>query len=309
MSYLSYNQDETVLTEADGYDVNNMVFSKATLNPIPGSNPQMFFRRINIATKNRDGSVADLVIPTSQRFCFGLSENKDPNNETRVTGYSMGICMWTRKEDGGPTADEKAWTDTFEQIINHCKEHIIEHKEELEKWELDMSELKKFGNCMYWKRDKGRIVLDVGPTLYVKLMTQKRAGITTKFYKGRGEMDAMELKGNYCKIIAAVKLESIFVGGAKITLIVKLKEAEVSILGQSQKRLLPVRMLPEKQVSVSTSPTPHDIMGDADDTEADDGDDSYPDGDEAANNSPVETRLPTKIVKKVVRRVVRSKNK
>ena len=302
MSYQSYNQEDTVLTEAVGYDVNSMVFSKAAQCPIPGSNPQMFFRRINIGTKNENGTVADLVLPTSQRFCFGLSENTDPNNPQRVTGYSMGICMWTRKEDGGPTEAEKAWTDTFERIINHCKEHIIEHKDELEKWELDMSELKKFGNCMYWKRDKGRIVPDLGPTLYVKLMTQKRAGITTKFYKGRGEMDPMDLKGNYCKIIAAVKPESIFVGGAKITLIVKLKEAEVNLLGQSQKRLLPIRTLPEKEVSVSTSSTPHDIMGDDDSVD----DDAYVNEDEeqGGSTSPVEAR-PVKTVRRVVKRVVR----
>jgi hypothetical protein len=305
MSYQSYNQEDTVLTEASGYEVNNVVFSKPVQCNIPGSNPQMFFKRISVATRNPNGTVADLVLPTSQRFCFGLSENTDPNNNERVTGYSMGICMWTRKEDGGPTEEEKAWTDTFQNIVDHCKKHLLNNKDELEKWELDGADLKKFGNCMYWKKDKGAIVPGVGPTLYVKLMTQKRAGITTKFYRGRGEMDPLELKGNYCKIVAAVKIESIFVGGAKITLIVKLKEAEVQLLGQSQKRLLPLRSIPERQVKASTSETPHDIMGDEDDDD-DIGDDDG--GDNSGYTSPVEARPPPKtVVKRVVKRVVRKK--
>jgi len=298
MSYQSYNTEDTVLTEAQGYNVNSVIFSNAIPGTIPGSSPSMPYKRINIATQNPNGTVGDLILPTSQRFCFGLSENRDPNNDQRITGYSMGICMWTRKDDGGPTEEEKAWTDTFEQIVNHCKEHIINHKDELEKWELDMSELKKFGNCMYWKRDKGRLVPDLGPTLYVKLMASKRSGITTKFYKGRGEMDPMELKGSYCKIVGAVKIESIFVGGAKITLIVKLKEAEIQLLGQSQKRLLPMRTIPETQVTVSTKSTPHDIMGD---TESSDEEEEFKD---QPPQSPVEARPTQKVVRKVVRKVV-----
>ena len=305
MSYQSYNPDNTVLTEAEGYEVNNMVFQKASKNSIPNSKPEMFYHRINIGTQNPDGSVGDLVLPTDERFSFGISENTDPTNPDRVTGYSMGLCMWTRPEEGGPFSAEVAWTDTFEKIIDHCKQHLLAHKEEIERWDLDEADLKKFGNCLYRKKDKGKIVEGVGPTLYVKLMTQKKGGmtITTKFYKPESddEWDPLEFKGHYCKVVGAVKVESIYVG-SKISLIVKLKEAEAQLCNQGQRRLLPSRPASLKRVSVSTTTTPHDVMGDDEEPEGEQGEEEPEGGASPQAPRAVAKAAPKRVVTRVVRR-------
>ena len=70
--------DNTQLTTASGYDTKNMIFSEAQAGTIPNSVPQINYKRISIQTRNPDGTTGDLIIPTSQLFSFGVSENTNP---------------------------------------------------------------------------------------------------------------------------------------------------------------------------------------------------------------------------------------
>jgi hypothetical protein len=67
------SNNKTQITPIKGYDVNRMVFSEAISGAIPDSKPKIEFKRINISTKNEDGTVGELILPTSRLFYFGVS--------------------------------------------------------------------------------------------------------------------------------------------------------------------------------------------------------------------------------------------
>jgi hypothetical protein len=65
------NERSNQLSSASEYDVKRMVFS----DPIKGSIPNttISYKRINISTLNKDGSIGDLILPTERLFSFGVS--------------------------------------------------------------------------------------------------------------------------------------------------------------------------------------------------------------------------------------------
>lgn len=220
------------LTSVLDYDVSRMVFSEPQVNSVP--NTPITYRRINISTMNKDGSIGDLILPTERVFSFGVSENKNPETQ-KVNGHVLPLCLWSKQ---GATTNEKAWTDTFDKIVEQCKKHLVDNREEIEQYDLSMADLKKL-NPLYWKRDKGKIVEGTGPTLYAKLIASKKNDkILSMFFDRNGNnIDPMTLLGKYCYSKAAVKIESIFVGN-KITLQVKVYETEVDIMETGMKPLL-----------------------------------------------------------------------
>lgn len=227
----------TQLTSASGYNVQKMIFNEPQDNKIPNSS--FSYKRINISTENNNGTTGDLVLKTPVLFSFGVQENINPESK-EVNGYIMPLCLWNRN---GPTDEEKEWTDTFNAICNRCKDHLIEKKQEINKWDLELADLKKF-NPMYWKRDKktGAIEPGTGPTLYPKLIVTKKDGnekIMTVFYdKHTGEdISPLSILGKMCNVVAAIKIESIFIGN-RISLQIKLWEVEVSVQQMGVKRLL-----------------------------------------------------------------------
>lgn len=241
----------TQLTSASGYDTKRMLFSEVQFGSIPNSIPQINYKRINIQTRNEDGTTGDLILPTSKLFSFGVSENADPNTG-KVNGYVMPLCLWNRDS---PSTEEKEWSDTFDAIVERCKEHLVSNREEIEQYDLTMSDLKKL-NPLYWKKEKGKIVSGVGPTLYAKLINSKKLNkILTMYFDFDGEtIDPLSLLGKYCYAKSAVKIESIFIG-TRISLQVKLYECEVSLMDTGMKRLLQ-RPNAQKRVLTSTSSKP-----------------------------------------------------
>jgi hypothetical protein len=291
--------DNTQLTTASGYDTKNMIFSEAQGGTIPNSVPQINYKRINIQTRNEDGTTGDLIFPTSQLFSFGVSENK--NQETgKVNGYVMPICLWNRD---GPSTEEKAWSDTFDSVVEACKVHLIANREEIDLYELEERDLKKF-NPLYWKRDKGKVVEGTGPTLYAKLLVSKKEDkIVTMYYDGDGkEVNAHDLIGKYCYAKGAVKVESIFVGN-KISLQVKLYECEVRLTDTGMKRMMKKRPEGQTKVSMVSSLKP---MDDNDNDDESDGDASVKDSDEDEEEPVVKKATsPKKVVKRRVKKIVR----
>lgn len=226
----------TKLTSVSGYNVGNMIFSKPEIGNIPNSVPKISFKRIKIGTKHDDGTTGDLIVETPPSlFSFGLQENRELGSGN-VNGYVLPICLWNKN---GASADEKEFTDIFDKIVNKCKDHLLESKDEIERYDLDMSDLKNF-NPLYWKKEKGKIVDGTGPVIYIKLiMSKKTEKISTMFINEdtNEEMSPYDLMNRYCFVKGAFKFESIFIGN-KISLQLKLYEVLVKPIDMERRTLL-----------------------------------------------------------------------
>jgi hypothetical protein len=295
------SQNNTQLTSADGYNVERMIFSEPQTSTIPKSNPPINYKRINISTQNEDGTVGDLIISTEEVFSFGVSENV--NMETgKLNGYVMPLCLHNKD---GVTRLEKAFTDTFDNIVEHCKDYLIENRDAVEQYDLERNDLKKL-NCLYYKRDKGKIVPGTGPVLYAKLITSnKKEGddkiISMFFNKDGDNLKAVDLIGKYCYVRAAIKIESIFIGN-KISLQVKLYEAEVRLSNSGMIRLLPRPESDSKVVIAPAKPGPQLLNDDDDDAS------SLLDIPEATERSasPQPPPAPKKVVRRVKKPVIKN---
>jgi hypothetical protein len=230
--------NHTQLTEFKDYNVNRLIFSNPEVGNIPGSVSKLTFKRIRIATKNLDGTIGDLVLATPpDLMCYGLQEQTDPATGV-VNGYQFPLVLWNRNS---PTEEEKAFTSTIHKICDACKEHLVKSKDTIEKYDLEMTDLKKF-NPLYYKMEKGKVVEGKGPMLYIKTMTSKKEG-TIKVHTVFTDADTneiispMDLMGKRCYVRGAIKIESIFIG-TKISLQLKLFEAQVKVLDRAFKSLL-----------------------------------------------------------------------
>lgn len=265
--------ENTQLTSAFGYDVNSMVFGKPKDGSIPNS--AVAFKRIMIGTRNPDGSTGELVIPTTRVYSYGLAPTTNLQSG-KQDGYTMSLCLHNRDS---PSKEEKEWVDTFEKIVEHVKTYLIDHRDEIGKYELESSDLKKLSPVFY-KRDKGKIVGP--PTLYVKVNQNKKTEeVTTPFCNERGEdIDPLSTLNKRCWVTAAIKVESIFIG-AKISLQIKLYEASVKVIDNEQKRLLrpsftslsidEEKSVPSNSSNTSTNPFSIPSSKDEDDEEEESG--------------------------------------
>lgn len=273
--------ENTQLTPVKGYDTKRIIFSDPVSGVIPESKPKIEFKRINITTRNEDGSVGELVFPTTRLFSFGVSENR--SQETgKVNGYTFPLCLWQRD---GASEEEKEWTDTFDRVVDTCVDWLVSNKEEIDQFDLSKSDLIKAKgglNPLYWKKEKYtaengkssmRVVPGTGPTLYTKLIySKKHDKFLSQFFDQNGEpTDPLTLMNKYCYTKAAIKIESIFIGN-KISLQVKLYEAVIEPTSNGMRRLLESNERPMSRSKVINSendnvkPLSLDMNGDDDDT-------------------------------------------
>jgi hypothetical protein len=226
----------TKLTSVRGFSTNNIIFSKPEVGSIPGSVPKISFKRIRIGVRHPDGSTGDLILETPDHlFSFGLQENRDMGTGN-INGYVMPFCLWNKN---GATEEEMEFTRIFDSVVQRCKDHLLQYKDDIERYDLDMADLKNL-NPLYWKKDKGKIVEGTGPVLYIKtMMSKKTESISTVFINGQTheEMDPQEVMNKYCFAKGAIKFESVFVGN-KISLQIKLYEALVEPVDTERKTLL-----------------------------------------------------------------------
>jgi hypothetical protein len=221
------------------FNIDNIRYGAPIIGTVPDSKPVVTTIRVPITYRYPDGSYGPLLISTEEDlFSFGLQENV--SQETgKLTGYSISLCMHNRD---GPTQKELAWVDTFNQIIEHSKDHLVSNRDAIQRYELERSDLKKL-NPLYYKKEKGVIIPGRGPMLYPKcIRSAKDDKILTIFYDGRSglDIDPTELIGKFNHSTAVIKFESIFVG-AQISYQVKVHECAVKLAQQGMARVLPRR--------------------------------------------------------------------
>ena len=304
---MSFATENTILTTTNGYDSSRMIFSDPISGSIPDSKPKIEFKRINISTRNEDGTIGELILPTERLFSFGVSENT--SQETgKVNGYTFPICLWNKDN---PSEEEKIWTNTFNKIVDECIEHLLTHKEDIDMFELTKQDLIKSKgglNPLYWKKEKyvnpkGKTVLRVipgsGPTLYTKLIFSKKHNkFLSQFFNEDDEpLNALDLMGKYCYTKAAIKIESIFIG-SRISLQVKLYEAVVEPTSNGMKRLL---TRPKANSKVLQFKNMNNILNDMNEDDSDSGSLIDSEDDNKVEVSSTKQKVVRK-VKKVVRK-------
>jgi|TARA_B110000259_G_C13940680_1_gene372639 hypothetical protein len=296
------SQENTQLTKVQGYNPKTqMVFSEPIAGSVPNSTPKIEFKRININTKNSDGTIGELILPTERLFSYGVSENLSQESG-KITGYTFPLCMYTRDS---PTQEEIEWVDTFDKIIENCIDHLVENSSEIELFELQRSDLTKAKgglNPMYWRKETvkdeetGKKILKnvegQGPTLYTKLIfSKKNDKFLTDFFDSSDQpINATDLMGKYCYANAAVKVESIFMSGTgKLSLQIKLYEAVVELMKTGKQRLLARPRATSKVLAAKSTDNTSNLLED--------------DGDESEGSLVDEQEIPAVPVKKTIRRV------
>lgn len=228
--------NSTQLTTATDFDTSRLVFSKPEVGTIPGS--KLTFKRIRLGMRNRDGTMGDLVVGTPDNLMsFGIQETTDQATGS-VNGYQFPLVMWGRPQ---ATEEEKQFTDMIHQITDACKTHLVEHRDEIEKYDLEISDLKKL-NPLYYKMEKGKIIEDRSPIFYVKTYSHRKDNdiqIRTFFTDKETHewIDPLTLMNKRCFARCAIKIESIFIG-SKISIQARLYEASIRLQDSSFKSLL-----------------------------------------------------------------------
>jgi hypothetical protein len=222
-STTSFKNMKTRLTKPESFKSENMVFANVQSNNIPDS--KIKYKRINIYAKNPDGSVGELLIPSPKLFSWGLSQNVSSVTNEPI-GYTQPMVLWSME---GPTPAEKQFTKCIEQIIEATKVHLLQDsvRTELELYDLTVRELKNIFTSFYWKLDKGERVPGVSPTLYIKLMINRKENnaIKTKYYNAAREViDPYPYMDTRCDVTGIIKFDSIYVSGSKVSIQASLKE-------------------------------------------------------------------------------------
>lgn len=243
------------LTNASGYNTENMLFSKPIVSSISNSS-NMVYKRIMITTKYPSGNSGDLIMATERLFSFGVG-TRNPEGDPK-DGYQLTLSLHNRDS---PTEAELQWIKTFNAIVDKCKTHLLEVKDSLGLYELSKEDsLLKSCNPLKYKKEKGKIVDGVPPILGIKLLSRKNE-ITSLFHDERGyRIDPMTLVKKHCMVKAAVKFESIFIGSKLIAIQLRLYEAQVKVNDSTPRSLLSPCVIdaPSNQVGISSSCNPLD---------------------------------------------------
>jgi len=220
-------------------------FAEVKEMPIPNNKQGLTYKKVNISTEYTDGNIGHLILQTPKLFSFGVSENLNERTG-EVEGYSLPLCLHSAT---GATPDEKVFLKCINDIVDVCKKHLVSHKDEIGKHDLELSDLKKL-NPIYQKKDeKGKSTGT--PVLYPKIIMDRRSmKVISNFYKAdQHDADGEPLEcefadlistrnhKNYCNVSCALKIESIYIGNT-ISIQIKLYEADVENSQPPRKRML-----------------------------------------------------------------------
>ena len=229
------------LVRTEEFNINNLIFSAPEENQIPAS--KLKFKRINIKYEHNN-DIGDFILKSPPNLkSWGLAEQNDLNTNA-LNGYTVPMVLYSRP---GGTDEEKKFVETINAICDKCKHHLVEHRDDIEKWNLEESDLKRF-NPLYWKRgDRGNIIEERGPTLYAKVMYSKKTGdIYTNFIdqqNGKQNVTPLDPKTGILNkhlenVSFGIKIESIFIGSSIMSLQLKLSEVAYSLKDTTLRSLL-----------------------------------------------------------------------
>lgn len=234
------------LVDLETFNTNNIIFSKAEVNQIPGQ--KLTYKRIKINYSHPDGNITDLILGSpSNLMCWGLSESTDPVSGS-LSGYQCAIQLWNRNS---PSNEEKRFTQMIDDITKTVKEHLVKEdtKDQIERYDLELSDLKKM-QPLYYKQERGVRVPDKGPTLYGKCLYSKKENKIQTFFVNEVTNEPvapLEILNKHMFVRFALKVESIFIGSNAISLQLKLSEVSFRLKDSSLRSLLAPDLLLNQQ--------------------------------------------------------------
>ncbi len=313
---IDIDENFTQLLDLNNFKRSDLIFLDTVVGKIPQadpSKPALTYKRLPIMVRNQDGTIGELVMPTSLLFSYGPQENVNQTTGV-VDGYSMALCLHSKD---GATAAEKKFVSVFTEIAEGCKEYVWANKEKIECYDIESEAYLNKLNCLYWKKEKGKIVEGSGPTLYAKLIVMKakknkdgsirepeRIVSVFKDYKTKERLDAYSLLNKRCHTQAGVKIESVyFGGGGKAYLQVKLYEALIKPTGGgSMKSLFGSVPAPVAKVAIEESkPAPKETVPTGSLFQAGFGDDEEGSVNDEDEEEEVRPPTPPPVQRKVVR--------
>ena len=204
----------------ENFDVDNIKFGK------PCNVETMFgsFKIVPISYV-QDGKEEKLVMITDKCFSWGVQ--RDNLGDT----LKLPIVLENKDMETNtlqPTAMQTSFLNATRKIV----------EETIGRFDLEQEDLKKLGNFVYVKKDKGEVVKDCAPTLYAKVRyNSKNKSLFTRFRKKNGKelLPLKELMRQRCYVRAAICFEGIFVNNSVVSLQVRVDEAIVEPIERKEK--------------------------------------------------------------------------
>lgn len=210
-----------MVVTVDEFNIDNMIFEDVNKLSTRG----IYYQRIPVKY-TMEGEPIDFCIETPELVTYGIQENKQwgtSDNDRPVESYSLPIVM----------SDKKS-IEVFEQILKRCQDHLNDPdvKKALGKFQMTPEKMDIF----YRKKVNGELVKGATPTMYPKLLTKYDPTrnksvppeITTEFYDlDSDELNASDLIGQKCKIIATIQVRDIYVG---VNPSIQLKVTDVTVV-------------------------------------------------------------------------------
>ena len=235
-----------VMSDFLTYDVNDLIFDAPVLGKMIEENPdnkkkkEINYYRIPIKTRNPDGSEGELLFGVENASTFGIS--------TEYKTISL------RLHDGNPSERQSRSIQVFNDIIERCKDFLIENRKVLDKPKLERSGLSEFNVLKFSKKsldENGDPLPGSIPSIKLKMLPKKVEPDQPKDYrtyftimnevddKGKPlEIHWSELIDKRCIMTALIQIEGIFVGSTVMSLQLKIKEGDVRLEESGQKRFL-----------------------------------------------------------------------
>lgn len=221
------------LVNSQNIKFENIIFKEPELQSIPNTNIQ--YKKVKFAYFNEElEKETDLILESPPNLMsYGLQEDTDMNTG-KLTGYQLPIVLTSTNSSKGTPAEDQ-FIKLIEDITEKTKDFLVDHKDDIEKYDLVRSDLKNL-SPIYRKKEKGKVVEGVSPKLYAKTIFYKNnEEIKTTFINEDENTEVNPLstmkKRLHCKF--ALKVDNIFISGSKISLQLKLKEVSFK-LSESQ---------------------------------------------------------------------------
>ena len=116
-----------------------------------------------------------LTLMTDTCFSWGIQEEKGEK------GYKHPILMVKKNMNSGklePTPHQSLFLKRFDEIVAACKKYCLANKVEIGRYDLEPSDLKKLGACLFVKKEvkDGKLfkVKNYSPTLYAQVRYNRK---------------------------------------------------------------------------------------------------------------------------------------